>query len=39
MKNLFISMGDRVSVRNFVDGPVQYREIPAANIAALVEKV
>lgn len=38
MKNLFISMGDTINVRNFVAGSFTYREINASDVAALVEK-
>lgn len=38
MKNLFISMGDEISVRNFTDGQLTYRELAASDIAALVEE-
>ena len=36
MKNLFISMGDSISVRNFMDGALTYRQLTASDIAALV---
>ena len=36
MKKLFISMGDHISVRNFTDGALMYRELPASDIADLV---
>lgn len=38
MKNLFISMGSDISVRNFTDGPLTYRTLAASDVAALVEK-
>ena len=38
MKNLFISMGSGISVRNFTDGPLIYRKLEASDIAALVEE-
>lgn len=37
MKNLFISMGDAINVRNFVAGSLTYSEINASDVAALVE--
>lgn len=38
MKDLFISMGEKVSVRNFVDGTLRHHEMPAPEIAGLIEK-
>lgn len=39
MRDLFISMGEGVSVRNFRDGSLTYRELPTAEIAPLIQKV
>lgn len=38
MKNLFISMGDDISVRNFVTGSLTYCELAASDVAALVQE-
>ena len=38
MKNLFISMGDEISVRNFIAGPLTYCELTASDVAALVQE-
>jgi hypothetical protein len=38
MRDLFISMGEKISVRNFTDGSLTYREIPTAEIASLIQK-
>lgn len=39
MRDLFISMGEGISVRNFTDGALTYREIPTADIAPLIQNV
>lgn len=39
MRDLFISMGEDVSVRNFTDGSLTYREVPTTEIAPLIQKI
>lgn len=39
MKDLFISMGESVSVRNFVEGDVRYRQLEADEVLPLIERV
>lgn len=39
MRDLFISVGGNVSVKNFTAGSLTYREIPAAEIAQLIQAV
>lgn len=36
MKDLWISMGDEVSIRNFVEGPLSYRKLSTAEAANLI---
>ena len=38
MKNLFISMGDTINVRNFAAGSLMYCELSASDVADLVKK-
>ena len=38
MKNLFISMGDAINVRNFATGSLSYCEFNASDVADLVKK-
>ncbi len=38
MKDLFISTGEHISVGNFTDGTLTYREVPASEIAPLIEE-
>ena len=38
MKNLFISMGEKISVSNFIAGPLTYSELTASDVAALVQE-
>ncbi len=38
-KDLFISMGSTLHVRNFVEGPSSYRRLSGPEVAALVEDV
>lgn len=39
MRDLFISMGEGVSVRNFTEGSLSYRVLPTAEVAPLIQKV
>jgi len=39
MKDLFISMGESISVRNFTDGSLRYREMSAIEIAPFIQKI
>lgn len=38
MKDLFISMGDRVNVRNFTDGSFAYRSVSASEVQELAQE-
>jgi len=39
MKNLFISMGEEIRVRNFVPGSFTYRKLSAEEIAPLIQSI